>query len=444
MGISTITSDRFIANSVAALKDTNLQTALDRARDGFINKRLKAISQLDNYEELRERGATIKKHSLQYLGHYLEEFEIQAQAQGAQVHWAKDGDELNQIVLKLAQQHKAKLITKGKSMVAEETGLSSYLAKAGINALETDLGEYIVQLAEDKPSHIVAPAIHKTRGEIAQLFKQHHQLGERSLTDPTEIVAEARQVLRDKYLAANVGITGANFLIADRGAMMLITNEGNGDMSASLPKVHIATVGIEKVVPTLDDAWLLMRLLTSNASGQRVTCYTSLLAGAGSGDNPVERHFVLLDNGRSEIYNSKYQSILSCIRCGACMNHCPVYGVIGGQAYGSVYPGPLGAVLTPLLVGEEEGETGVDTGKADDLPHASSLCGRCVEVCPVKIPLTELLRQLRDDAKMKFKLWRLITRTFSFLSRHPVLYGLVAPFFNQLLRLALLIRVRKY
>lgn len=428
-----IRSENFIASSAQSLQNVNLQDALERASDGFINKRVKAISSIKNFEELREQGSQIKHHTIKYLGHYLEEFEKNATSQGAHVHWAQNGDELNQLVLEIAKRHKVKKVTKGKSMVSEETELGKFLESAGIKTLETDLGEYILQLAKEKPSHIVAPAVHKTRAEVTALFKEHHNLGERDINEPVELVAEARQVLRGQYLESDLGITGANFLIADKGAMLLITNEGNGDLSASLPPVHVVTVGIEKLVPSLDDAWLLMRLLTNNATGQRVTCYSSLLAGAGTGDNPQERHFILLDNERSKIYNSEYRSMLQCIRCGACMNHCPVYSSIGGEAYGSVYPGPMGAILTPLMA---------DANKAKHLPNASSLCGRCVEVCPVKIPLTDLLRKLRED-NHSFK-WRSITRAFAFITRHPWLYKIISPIINLGMRIALLIRVTRY
>ena len=420
----------FSARSSIALQDANLQAAMDRAGEGFIGKRLKSLGEIENYTKLRDQGARIKQHSLANLHHYLQKFEVNAKANGAGVHWASDGEELNEIVLNIARQHKTKLITKGKSMVSEETELTRYLEEGGLDVVETDLGEYIIQLGADKPSHIVAPAVHKTRSEISDLFRKHHKLGDRSLNEPAEMVEEARQVLREKFVEADLGITGANFLIADIGAMMLITNEGNGDLCASLPPVHIATVGIEKVVPTLRDAWLLMRLLTNNASGQRVTCYISLLFGPGMKNN--ERHFILLDNGRSDIYRSKYAAILQCIRCGACMNHCPVYGAVGGKAYDAVYPGPLGAVLTPLM-----------TKTSHDLPHASSLCGRCSEVCPVKIPLADLIRDLRADNPRRFGLWRIITKCFSFLARHPIIYALVFTPLNYILRLALLVHVKR-
>ncbi len=448
-----INSENFIASSRDALHDSNLQTAFARASSGFIGKRIKGINSISNFDKLKQQGADIKQHTLDNLGYYLQQFEEKAISSGAQVHWAEDGEQLNQIVLDISQRHNAKLITKGKSMVSEETNLATELETAGIRAVETDLGEYIIQLAKEKPSHIVAPAVHKTRAEITALFKKHHKLGERDISTPPQLVAEARLMLRRKYVEADIGITGANFLIAESGGMMLLTNEGNGDLTSGLPKVHIVTVGIEKVVPTINDAFLMMRLLTNSATGQRVTCYVSLLGGAQAPLNdarlndtplddtlinaPLERHFILLDNGRSKIYNSKYREILKCIRCGACLNHCPVYTSIGGTAYGSVYPGPLGSVLTPLLA---------DAHQARHLPNASSLCGRCVEVCPVKIPLTDMLRDLREEQNeggKSFNWWKSLVKIYMELAMHPRLYYASMFVVKKFLRIALLVAAPK-
>ena len=443
-----INSENFIASSRDALHNSNLQTAFARASSGFIGKRIKGINSISNFDELKQQGADIKQHTLDNLGYYLQQFEEKAVSSGAQVHWAEDGEQLNQIVLDISQRHNAKLITKGKSMVSEETNLAAELEAAGIRAVETDLGEYIIQLAKEKPSHIVAPAVHKTRAEITALFKKHHKLGERDISTPPQLVAEARLMLRRKYVEADIGITGANFLIAESGGMMLLTNEGNGDLTSGLPKVHIVTVGIEKVVPTINDAFLMMRLLTNSATGQRVTCYVSLLGGARAPINdtplndtplnaPLERHYILLDNGRSKIYNSKYREILKCIRCGACLNHCPVYTSIGGTAYGSVYPGPLGSVLTPLLA---------DAHQARHLPNASSLCGRCVEVCPVKIPLTDMLRDLREEQNERgpaFNWWKSLVKIHMELAMHPRLYYVSMFVVKKFLRIALLVAAPK-
>jgi len=393
-----ITSDRFNQLSAAALKNKQLHTAFTRASSGFIDKRKAAIEKITNFDEMRTSAAAIKDHTLAHLSHYLKEFSHQAESHGAQVHWARDGNELNSIIVDLAKRHKVKQVNKGKSMVSEETQLNQALSQANIEVVETDLGEYILQLAEEQPSHIIAPAIHKTREEIARLFHQHH--AKEYKQEVAELVEEARQVLRKKYLSADMGITGANFLIAENGAMMLVTNEGNGDLCASLPPIHVVIVGIEKVVPTMQDAFLFLRLLTNSATGQAITSYVTVIqrpAMKEDIDGPTELHYVLLDNGRSKICQSKYRPILRCIRCGACLNHCPVYSSVGGHSYGSVYPGPLGAVLTPLLA---------DKKKAGDLPNASSFCGRCEQVCPVKIPLVELMRQLRNDQFEQHSHWR--------------------------------------
>ncbi len=421
-----ITSDRFNQLSAAALENEQLRTAFARASSGFIDKRRAAIEKIANFDDMRTSAAAIKDHTLAHLGYYLEEFSHQAESQGAQVHWARDGDELNSIVVELAKHHGVKQVNKGKSMVSEETQLNQALSQANIEVIETDLGEYILQLAEEQPSHIIAPAIHKTREEIARLFHQHH--AKEYKQEVAELVEEARQVLRKKYLSADMGITGANFLIAENGAMMLVTNEGNGDLCASLPPVHLVVVGIEKIVPKMKDAFLFLRLLTNSATGQAITSYVTLIqrpAMKGDIDGPTELHYILLDNGRSKIYQSKYRPILRCIRCGACLNHCPVYSSVGGHSYGSVYPGPLGAVLTPLLANKE---------KAADLPNASSFCGRCEQVCPVKIPLVELMRQLRNDQYERSSHWRdWGMAIYMRISLSPLAYGI----FIRLLRIGL-------
>lgn len=384
-----ITSDQFNRLSAAALSNEQLRTAFSRASSGFIDKRKAAIARITNFDELRTSAAAIKDHTLAQLDYYLEQFSEQARANGAQVHLARDGEELNSLVIDLAKRHNVRQINKGKSMVSEETRLNQALRQANMEVTETDLGEYILQLAEEQPSHIIAPAIHKTREEIAALFHKRHGKGYKE--EAAELVEEARRILRKTYLSATMGITGANFLIAENGAMMLVTNEGNGDLCASLPPIHLVVTGIEKVIPSMKDAFALLRLLTNSATGQAITSYVTVIrapARKDDSDGPTQLHYILLDNGRSKIRQSKYRSILRCIRCGACLNHCPVYSAVGGHSYGSVYPGPLGAVLTPLLA---------DRKKAAELPNASSFCGRCEQVCPVAIPLVELMRQLRND-----------------------------------------------
>jgi len=342
-------------------------------------------------EKIRERAKRVKNHTLEHLDFYLEKFEQQVQAAGGHVHWARTPEEGRQIILDLCAQAEARSVIKGKSMVSEEMALNPALEQAGIDVVETDLGEYIIQLAKEPPSHIIAPAIHKTREQITTLFSENHQ--QYGLTEPVteveDIVNEARTVLREKFINADVGITGANFLVAETGSTVLVTNEGNGDLSSTLPKMHIVTAGLEKVVPTLDDLATMLRLLARSATGQEFSVYTSVFTGPkrrADEDGPEELHIVLLDNGRTEMLGNEFREMLRCIRCGSCLNHCPVYGSIGGHAYGWVYSGPMGSVLTPLMVG---------LGEAADLPNACTLNGRCEEVCPMSIPLPRMLRALR-------------------------------------------------
>lgn len=384
-------SHDFGTRAARALNDPVLKQALGRARDGFVLKRRDALAALPEYEALRERATDIRNHTLEHLDLYLERYADTVERLGGQVHWAANADDACRIVTDICRKADAKRVAKGKSMVSEEVGINEALADAGIDVVETDLGEYIIQLAKEPPSHIIAPAVHKTREQIAQLFREHHGKHglTKLLTEVPDLVNEARQVLRDQFLQADVGITGANFLVAETGSNIIVTNEGNGDLTATLPRVHIVTAGIEKVVPTLEDATTLLRLLARSATGQHITSYTTFSTGPRRPDDldgPEEYHVVLVDNGRSDMLADEFREMLRCIRCGACMNHCPVYGAIGGHAYGWVYPGPMGAVLTPLTLGLKE---------AGDLPNACTLNGHCAEVCPVKIPLPDLLRTLR-------------------------------------------------
>ena len=373
----------FRHKSEQALLDTHLQRSLDKARSGFTAKRRAAVDALPEFEQLRHAAQIMKQHTLSRLDDFLLQFEQRVLDGGGQVHWASTANEATDIVVRLCRDVGATRVTKGKTMVGEEIGLNEALEAAGISPVETDLGEYIIQLAKEPPSHIIAPAVHKTRDQINTLFKQHH--ARYGLTKPLEsvaaIVSEARQVLREEFLQSEVGITGANLLIAETGSTVLVTNEGNGDLTASLPRVHIVVASIEKVVPTLEDATVVLRLLSRSATGQEITSYTSFFTGTKrktDADGPEQFHVVLVDNGRTAMLGTEYHPMLRCIHCGACLNHCPVYSAIGGHAYGWVYPGPMGAVLTPLMIGLQQ---------APDLPQASSLCGRCAEVCPMSIPL---------------------------------------------------------
>jgi L-lactate dehydrogenase complex protein LldF len=321
--------------------------------------------------------------------------------------------------LDICNRHQARSVGKGKSMVTEETGLTAHLQQHGLEVTETDLGEYIIQLAGEPPSHIVGPAFHKSVDEIRELFLEKHDLGARELDSPDSMVQEARQILREKFLAADIGIIGANALIAEDGRSMLVTNEGNGDLVSTLPKVQIVCATIDKVLPRPQDATALLRLLVRSATAAVMSAYTSFYCGPRHPedlDGPEEFHVVLLDNQRSEILGSDYEEMLRCMRCGACMNHCPVYIAAGGHAYGWVYPGPMGSVLTPLLTGLEQSHT---------LPNACTTCGRCAQVCPSDIPLPDLLRNLRaeeNERGLSPLRWRLGLKMHSWLARCPRLY----------------------
>lgn len=407
---------QFIPNSEQALQDTTLQTALARAKSGFLDKRRKAIALVDDFEFLKQQAQAAKQRALDNIPALLDQFERNLNAAGGQLHRAATPDDLNRIVLDICQRRQAKVVTKGKSMVSEETHLNTALEQAGLDVVETDLGEYIIQLAKEPPSHIIAPAVHKTRQAVAELFRHHHALGERDLNDIGNLVEEARQMLRQRFLAADVGITGANLLVASTGSIAIVTNEGNGDLTATLPPVHIVTASLEKLVENLEDAGAILDVLGRSATGQAMSTYTTFFTGSkrpGDLDGPEEMHVIVLDNGRSDILQSEFAAMLRCIRCGACLNHCPVYGNVGGHAYGSVYPGPMGSVLTPLLEGLNQGHV---------LPNASTFCGRCAEVCPMGIPLPDLLRKLREQEhrqQLDSTGWRIGLRFYSWLAARP-------------------------
>ena len=412
-------SDTFLENASEALKNA----AQARRRDGFALfaplLRGAAVDAFADFDKLRRHVKQVRQHSLDNLEFYLGQFEQEAVANGSRVHFARDGAELNSTVLDICQQHGARRIAKGKSMVTEETGLNSFLQRAGLQVMETDLGEYIIQQAGETPSHIVGPALHKSAGEIRELFQNKHDLGARELEKTADLVAEARQVLREHFIKAEVGIIGANALIAENGYSMLVTNEGNGDLCANLPRVLIVCTTIDRVLPLARDATAMLRLLVRSATGQAQTCYTSFYSGPrreGDADGPLEMHFVLLDNQRSTILYSDYREMLECIRCGACLNHCPIYASVGGHAYGWVYTGPMGSILTPLLTSLEQSHA---------LPNACTGCGRCAEVCPADIPLPDLLRDLRHEEnskKLSAPRWRLGLKVHAWLARHPPLY----------------------
>jgi L-lactate dehydrogenase complex protein LldF len=388
-----ITSQAFKANAKRALADVPLQASMRNFEANFIGRRTAAAARLPEFEALRDAARDIKDHTLTYLDLYLRAFEDKVVKSGGHVHWAATPEDARTIVLDLCQRLGARTVTKGKSMISEEIGLNAYLAENGVTPVETDLGEYIIQLRGEMPSHIIAPAVHLTRAQVEADFRRAHDHlpPERKLDDAATMLAEARGILRERFLAADVGITGANFLIAETGTAVIVTNEGNGDLTQTLPRAHIVLASIEKVVPTLEDATTLLRVLARSATGQEQAVYTTFATGprrATDPDGPNEFHVVLLDNGRSKLLGTPLQPVLRCIRCGACYNHCPVYQRIGGHAYGWVYGGPVGSVLTPMLIG---------IGEAKHLPCASTLCGRCEDVCPVRIPLPSLLRHWREQ-----------------------------------------------
>ncbi|MDJ0840393.1 MAG: LutB/LldF family L-lactate oxidation iron-sulfur protein [Acidobacteriota bacterium] len=429
-----VTSPGFKANAGRALTDPQLQKALKRLKGGFQVARLKAAEQLPEFEALRDQAREIKDFTLAHLDFYLELFEERVGFAGGKVHWAANASAAREIVLDICREAGAKKILKGKSMVTEEIGLNDHLEAHGLQVIETDLGEYIIQLRKEPPSHIIAPAIHVSKDQVSEDFRKHHTDLEpkRPLEEPRELLDEARQILREHFLTADVGITGANFLVAASGSSVIVTNEGNGDLTQTLAKTHIVVASIEKVVPTMEDCATLLRVLSRSATGQELSVYTTFSTGprrAGDPDGPVDYHVVLLDNGRTQLLGNEFREVLRCIRCGSCMNSCPVYGAVGGHAYGWVYPGPIGAVLTPALVGVE---------KAWHLPSASSFCGKCEEVCPVRIPLPKLMRHWRERAFEAGKApatQRFGLKIWSLFARRPGLYRLATRLASRLLRM---------
>jgi L-lactate dehydrogenase complex protein LldF len=405
------------------LADANLQLAIYTATGRLKEKRIENVAPdvLPDYQELRQQANDIKKHSIENLDYYLEEFERNVEAHGGKVVYCKDGTEVADFVLSLARERGAQLIVKSKSMTTEEVDLNERLEHHGLESVETDLGEYILQLAHERPYHIVAPALHKTRYDVAEIFTKQ-------LKVPNEVVIEkqtaiARAVLREKFLAADIGISGANFLTADSGAVVIVENEGNARLTTTAPKVHIAVAGIEKVIPRAQDLATFLKLLARSATGQLLSVYTSFLSGPrreGEVDGPDEFYVVLLDNGRTKLLpdRSKRQS-LYCIRCGACLNTCPVYRKIGGHSFPWVYSGPIGAIITPQFMG---------VAHEPGLPFASSLCGACGEVCPVKIDIPKILLELRSDVKKtetrekQNRIEKFAFRAFAWLMTHPRLF----------------------
>jgi len=373
-----------------ALQDKNMQLALNRAMHHFVDGRLGAFGQLPHGEALRDHGRTIRANAIARLDEHLLTFERQAQANGSIVHWARDDAEAREIVLRIARENGVQRIIKSKSMLSEEIEINRTLEAAGLDVLETDLGEYIVQLAHDHPSHIIAPVVHWPLEDVQKLFHKH--LGAPLDASIPDLTAAARKALRDGFLQADMGVSGANFAVAETGSVVIVTNEGNGRFVTTTPQIHVALVGIERIAPTLRELGTLLQLLARSATGQPLSVYTSIVTGprrAADEDGPEQVHIVLIDNGRSNALAGELAESLYCIRCGACLNVCPVYRRLGGHAYDSVYPGPIGIVITPALDG---------LFPWHELPQASTLCGACTEACPVRIDIPRMLLKLRADS----------------------------------------------
>jgi L-lactate dehydrogenase complex protein LldF len=407
----------FLNASAQALADPTLQQALVRLTDTLLAGNRKGYAALADSSDLRDHAKRIKEHTLAHLDQYLVQLEGSVQKLGGKVHWAAMAEDARKIVVDIAKKANCKHAVKSKSMTSEEIHLNPALEQAGIEVTETDFGEFIIQVAGERPSHLVAPAVHHTRESIAHVLSKH--LNQTLADDPKSLAMTGRRVLREKFRRADLGITGVNFAVAETGTVVLVTNEGNGRLTTTVPRVHVAIMGIEKVIPRFTDLPVFLKLLARAATGQTLSVYTTILTGArqaGEMDGPEEFHLVLLDNGRSRVLATPFRESLQCIRCGACLNACPVYRRIGGHAYGGVYSGPIGSILTPLYDSVEENP---------HLPHVSSLCGACQAACPVKINIPHMLiglRELQHHKKPKrserwaYQLWSMV------LCR-PRLYG---------------------
>jgi len=415
-----VASMHFKERAHVKLADERLQGNLKKLQTKFVAKRRASLVELDDFEGTREAGKAIRNRALENLDVWLEIFEKNATARGATVLYAETPADINSLVLEIAAKHRVAKIIKSKSMVSEESALDHAIEAAGLTVIETDLGEYILQINNyEAPSHIIGPALHKSKEEVAELFHKAHGTPVKTVIE--DLCLEARGVLRQHYLTADMGISGGNFFVAESGSVVLVTNEGNATLTTTLPKVHVAISGIEKIVPTLEDVATLMRLLPRSATGQSISNYVDVLTGpkgAGEFHGAEHMYFIVVDCGRTTVLGSDVRDALRCIRCGACMNHCPVYQNVGGHAYGWVYPGPIGSILTPMYVGLD---------KAQDLPAASTLCNQCGVVCPVKIPLPDLQRKLREHAfEGGLRPWpeRIGLAVWSWVAQRPALYAL--------------------
>src|SRR5690625_4066651 len=399
-----------------------MRQAVSSAQGRLKTGRLNAAEELGDWEDWRTLGEEIRSHTLENIDYYLQQLSDQVAKRGGNVFFAETAEEANAYIQNVVKQKNGKKIAKSKSMVTEEIGLNKALEEVGAEVVETDLGEWILQLDEDPPSHIVAPALHKNREQIQETFEE--KKGYTKSDQPEELALFAREQLRKEFLAADIGITGCNFAVAESGAVTLVTNEGNARLVTSLPDTQITVMGMERIVPTWEELDVLVSLLTRAAVGQKLTSYITSITGTkleGETDGPEEYHLVIVDNGRSKILGTEFQSALHCIRCAACINVCPVYRHVGGHAYGSIYPGPIGAVLTPLLDGYEDHK---------ELPYASSLCAACTEVCPVKIPLHEQLIRHRqiivEEEKMDSVMDQIAMKGFAKWGSSPAAYKMSA------------------
>ena len=428
----------FVGVSSAALENEKIQRNLRGLYDGFHSARITASEATPGWERLQERGRAIKAHTIENLDYYLEMVERTVTAAGGHVYFAHDSNAAGQYVVDLAKSRGVKIAIKSKSMVSEEMGLNQRLEREGIEPVETDLGEYIIQLADETPFHIIAPAIHKSREDVSDLFQE--KLNTPRYEEITDLAREARDQLREKFIQADMGITGANFIVAETGTLVLVTNEGNGRMCTSMPRIHVAITGMEKIVPSMEDMGIFLRLLIRSATGQMISSYVTTITGpraADEEDGPEEFHLVIVDGGRSRLLaDPQLREALYCLKCGACLNACPVYRKVGGHAYGWVYPGPIGAIISPVMT---------DLSEAKDLPYASSLCGACREACPVKINIPRMLLYLRNQLaeggnypehksstfleRMAFKGWRLsLSSTFALRAANGLARMLQKPF----------------
>ncbi len=407
-----------------ALKDEPLRAAVDKATQTAIKKRAEKVEAIPYWEELRHKAHAVKRDVIEHLDTYLIEFEEQAQANGIQVHWAMDTEDAQKIILDIAQQNEVKTVVKSKSLTTEEIHLNQFLTAHDIESLETDLGEYIVQLLDQIPSHLTAPALHLSRQDVGRIFQE--KLGVDYTEDPQELLSIARTKLREKFLAADMGISGVNFGIADSGCLTIVENEANARLTVGVPKIHVAVMGIEKLIPSFKELPVFLKILPVSATGQKQTVYVNIVGGPlqqSLGEGPEHVHVILLDNGRSKIIaDPQLRETLFCIRCGACLNACPIYQQVGGHAYGWVYMGPIGATLIPQFLGEQEGRYA---------PYVSSLCGACFHACPVRINIPHHLLKLRKNVvesgnskaveKLGFKAW-------AFLAKHPMVYRMATWF----------------